>query len=72
MENLLQQFGNAQYTKILRGFHGTRQQNIEKIAKNGLLKVGNPMNPSAAVDQGYFGDCQKGIYLSCYILLCCP
>ncbi len=52
----------------VRGFHGTRPENIEGIAANGLLKVGHPRNPSKAVDQGYFGDPQQGVYLSRCIL----
>lgn len=38
--------------KIRVAFHGTKPSNIEKIAQNGLLKVGNPKNPSKAVDSG--------------------
>jgi len=49
------------------GYHGTRPTNLNNIAKHGLLKVGNPHNPSPAVDKGYFGDPQQGIYLSRYV-----
>lgn len=37
------------------GFHGTRAPNIKKICDKGLLRVGHPLNPSTAVDDGYFG-----------------
>ncbi len=40
--------------KIFGGYHGTRPGNLDGISTNGLLKVGNPKNPSKAVDKGYF------------------
>jgi len=53
--------------KIRRGYHGTRPVNMESIAKSGLLKVGNPQNPSKATDSGWFGDPKEGIYVSRYV-----
>ncbi len=54
----------GEHSKSFCGFHGTRQANLEGISKNGLLKVGNPKNPSKAVDAGYFGNPRQGVYLS--------
>ncbi len=58
---------DPQYAKIFRGFHGTNPRNIDGISRNGLLKVGNPLNPSKQTDQGYFGDPHHGVYVSCCI-----
>lgn len=52
---------------FFRGYHGTRSTNIEKIAANGLLKVGNPKNPSKSTDEGFFGDPKYGVYISRYM-----
>lgn len=58
-----------EYTKVVRGFHGTSAHNLEGIARNGLLKVGNPLNPSKAVDAGYFGTPYNGVYVSTCITI---
>lgn len=47
-------------------FHGTAMPNIKKICQNGLLRVGHPLNPSKAVDSGFFGVPQHGVYVSRY------
>jgi len=52
------------------GFHGTRPENMIKICQNGLLKVGNPKNPSKAVDSGWFGDPRQGVYLAAHLDYC--
>jgi hypothetical protein len=39
---------------------------IKKICDKGLLRVGHPLNPSKAVDEGFFGMPQHGIYVSRY------
>ncbi len=58
--------------ETIRGFHGTRPENLEGIAWKGLLKVGHPLNPSKAVDGGFFGDPHQGVYLSkCISFLIC-
>ena len=33
----------------------------------GLLRVGHPKNPSSRVDEGWFGACTLGIYVSRYV-----
>ena len=32
--------------RVRVGFHGTRESNLKKIARTGLLRVGHPLNPS--------------------------
>lgn len=39
---------------------------IKKICDKGLLRVGHPLNPSKAVDEGWFGMPQHGVYVSRY------
>jgi hypothetical protein len=39
---------------------------IKKICDKGLLRVGHPLNPSKAVDEGFFGIPTHGIYVSRY------
>jgi hypothetical protein len=39
---------------------------IKKICDKGLLRVGHPLNPSKAVDEGFFGMPQHGVYVSQY------
>ncbi len=56
-----------EHLRIARGFHGTNPRNLEGISKNGLLKVGNPLNPSKETDKGYFGNPHYGVYVSIYI-----
>ncbi len=50
--------------KLKYGFHGTRESNIKKIIKTGLLWVGHPLNPSKSPDDGWFGSPKHGVYLS--------
>jgi len=47
-----------------RAFHGTHPRNVEAISKNGLLRIGHPLNPSKSTDPGFFGKPTKGIYVS--------
>jgi len=58
---------NAEELKVRRAYHGTRASNVEPICKNGLLKIGNPKNPSQATDPGWFGDPRKGVYVSRHV-----
>lgn len=39
---------------------------IKKICDKGLLRVGHSLNPSKAVDEGFFGMPQHGVYVSRY------
>ncbi len=39
---------------------------IKKICDKGLLRVGHPLNSSEAVDEGFFGMPQHGVYVSQY------
>ncbi len=39
---------------------------IKKICDKGLLRVGHPLNPSMAIDEGFFGMPQHGVYVSRY------
>lgn len=45
-------------------FHGTRPANVPKICNKGLLRVGHALNPSQAIDEGYFGMPQHGVSVS--------
>ncbi len=50
--------------KVRWSFHGTRPENIPKIARTGLLRVGHPYNPSKSTDPGWFGSPMYGVYVS--------
>jgi len=54
-------------TRERHAFHGTHPSRLQTLCDNGLLPFGHPLNPSAKpVDDGYFGSCRKGIYVSRY------
>lgn len=63
----IQQNEDGSIYKVYRGYHGTQSSNLEKIALNGLLRIGHPNNPSTSTDPGYFGDPRYGIYIGRYI-----
>lgn len=48
-------------------FHGAHPSKLKSICDTGLLPFGHPLNTSAKpVDDGYFGSCRKGVYVSRY------
>jgi hypothetical protein len=52
------------------GFHGTRPGVIGAICALGLLPVEHKLNPSKAVDPGYFGDPKRGVNVGRYVDYC--
>jgi hypothetical protein len=55
---------SAEELRVKVGFHGTRESNVPKIARSGLLRIGHPLNPSKSTDKGWFGSPQHAVYLS--------
>jgi hypothetical protein len=45
---------------------GSALPNLYRICCNGLLRVGHSLNPSKAVDEGFFGLTTHGVYVSRY------
>lgn len=56
-------------TTVRWGFHGSPSVVVRNICNKGLLRVGHSsgLNPSKAVDSGFFGMPQHGIYVSCHV-----
>lgn len=48
-------------------FHGTHPRNLGSLCSNGLRPFGHRENSTVSpVDDGYFGSCRKGVYVSRY------
>ena len=45
-------------------FVGCRPAVVPAICRNGLLRVGHPLNPSQSMDPGWFGDPKQGVYVA--------